>query len=88
MYCLNLFESTLIEVDFQSLSGILMSITEIGCELLVLQYKTDGLTQFRTSSQSFVNKLVGIGIEAHNDPKVMVGTRIGAAIEVINNECE
>lgn len=35
------------------------------------------------SSKSYVNKLVGIGIEDHKEPKVMVGTRIGAVIEVI-----
>jgi hypothetical protein len=37
------------------------------------------------SSQSYVNKLVGIGIEDHKNPKVMVGTRIGAVVEVIKN---
>ncbi|MHA2061781.1 MAG: hypothetical protein ACW963_05780 [Candidatus Sifarchaeia archaeon] len=35
------------------------------------------------SSRSYVNKLVGIGIEDHKNPEVMVGTRIGAVIEVI-----
>lgn len=35
------------------------------------------------SSQSYVNKLVGIGIEDHKNPKVMVGIRIGAVVEVI-----
>lgn len=38
------------------------------------------------SSQSHVNKLVGIGIENHKNPKVMVGTRIGAVIEVIKRK--
>jgi len=38
------------------------------------------------SSQSYVNKLVGIGIEDHKNPKVMVGTRIGAVIEAIKNK--
>lgn len=38
------------------------------------------------SSQSHVNKLVGIGIENHKKPKVMVGTRIGAVIEVIKRK--
>ena len=38
------------------------------------------------SSQSHVNKLVGIGIENHKNPKVMVGTRIGAVIEFIKRK--
>ncbi len=38
------------------------------------------------SSQLYVSKLVGIGIEDHKNPKVMVGTRIGAVIEVIKTK--
>lgn len=38
------------------------------------------------SSQSDVNKLVGIGIEYHKNPKVMVGTRIGAVVEAIKTK--
>ncbi len=38
------------------------------------------------SSKSHINKLVGIGIECHNTPKVLVGTRIGAVIELIKSK--
>lgn len=38
------------------------------------------------SSKSHVNKLVGIGIEDHKNPKVLVGTRIGAVIEAIKRK--
>lgn len=38
------------------------------------------------SSNSDVNKLVGIGIEYHKEPKVMVGTRIRAVIEIIKRK--
>jgi len=50
------------------------------------------LENFNThSSRSHINKLVGIGIENHKSPKVMVGIRIGAAVEIIKNnfsDCE
>ena len=38
------------------------------------------------SSQSHINKLVGIGIEDHKNPKVIVGTRIGAVVEAIRSK--
>jgi hypothetical protein len=38
------------------------------------------------SSESQINKLVGVGIEIHKSPKALVGTRIGAVIEMIKTK--